>query len=122
MVYPRHPLLPFGVFFRPLLQEYRLPPEVHFPLTQETNTRDHLNTTRPLIMFAAQRSVTPTAPACDLAIILHSVVPRMRSPAGLHYRGVGTFRGAHLHMTTPTAGHLNTPSYVNRFPPFGTHS
>ena len=33
-MYPRHPLLPLAVSFRPLLQEYWLPPDVHFPRTK----------------------------------------------------------------------------------------
>ena len=37
MVLPRHPLLPLRVSFEPLLQEYRLPLAVHFPLTEESN-------------------------------------------------------------------------------------
>ena len=53
-MYPRHPLLPLEGFFGPLLQEYRLPLEVHFPLTEGTNTGDHQNTTRALILFAAK--------------------------------------------------------------------
>ena len=54
MVLPRHALLLLGGSSGPLLQEYRLPLEVHFPPTEENNTGHHPNTTRPLIMFAAQ--------------------------------------------------------------------
>ena len=57
------PLLSFGVFFRPFLQEYRLPPEVYFPLNEESNSGDHRNTTRPLIIFAALWWLSPTNPA-----------------------------------------------------------
>ena len=69
MVLPRHPLLPLGVSFGPLMYEYRLPPEVHFPLTEESNTGDDGNTTRPLILFAAQWSVSPIAPASHYTLI-----------------------------------------------------
>ena len=69
MLLARHPLLPLGVSFGPLLQEYRLPPEVHYPLTEESNTGNHQNTIRPLILFAAQWSVSPTAQASDHTII-----------------------------------------------------
>ena len=64
------PLL--GASFGPLLEEYRLPPEVHFLLTEESNPGHHQNTTRPLILFAAELSVSPIAPASDAAIIVHS--------------------------------------------------
>ena len=121
VVYRRHPLLPLGVSFRPLLPEYRRPPEVHFSLTEESNLGDHRNTTRLLILVAAKWSVSPIAPASHRAVILHSVVPRMRPRAGLGTHGIGSVWGAHLHTTTPTAGHLNTPAYVNTFPPLGTH-
>ena len=63
MVLPGRPLLPSGVSSGPLLQECMLLPEVHFPLTEESNIGDHRNTTNPLIMFAAQWSVSPTAQA-----------------------------------------------------------
>ena len=63
MVPPRHPWLPLRASLGPLLQEYRLPPEVHFPLTEGNNTGDHQNTTRPLILFATPWSVSPIAPA-----------------------------------------------------------
>ena len=33
-MYLRHPLTPLGVSFGSLLQEYRLPLEAHFPLTE----------------------------------------------------------------------------------------
>ena len=69
MLYPRHPLLPLGVSFRPLLQEYRLPPEVHFPLTEGSNTEDHRNTTRPLILFTAEWSVSPITAASHHTLI-----------------------------------------------------
>ena len=58
-----------GSLLGPLLQEYRLPPEVHFPLTEGSNTGDHRNTSRPLILFAAQWSVSPIAPACHHTLI-----------------------------------------------------
>ena len=122
MVYPRHPLLQLGVFFGLFLQEYRLPPEVHFPLTEESNTGDHRNTTRPLILFAAQSQVSPIAPISHGAIILHSVVPRTRPCSGLGTRGVGSVCPPPLDMTTSNADHLITPAHVNRFPPFETHS
>ena len=64
MVCPTHPLLPLGVSFGPLLQEYWPPLEVHFPLHQGTsNPEDNRNTTRPLILFAAQWLVRGIAPA-----------------------------------------------------------
>ena len=69
MVYPTHPLLPLGVSFGPLLQEYRVPPEVHFPLTEGSNSEDHQNTITPLIFFAAQWSVSPTAQATHQTLI-----------------------------------------------------
>ena len=69
MVYPRHPPLPLEVSFGALLQEYWLPPEVHFPVTEGSNTGDHRNTTRPLILFAAQWSVSPIAPASHHTLI-----------------------------------------------------
>ena len=69
MAPPRHPLLPLRVSFEPLLLEYRLPPEVHFLLTEESNTGDHWNTTRPLIMFAAKLLLSPTAPASQRTLI-----------------------------------------------------
>ena len=100
MVYPRQPLLPLGISFGPLLQECRIPPEVHFSLTKDSNTGDHRNTTRPLILFAAQWSVRPIAPASHRAIILHSVVPKARPHAGLGTRGVESVRVAHLHTTS----------------------
>ena len=46
-----------------------------------------------------------------------SVVPRTRPRPELGTRGVGSVRGAHLGRTTSTAGHLNTPAYVSKFPP-----
>ena len=69
MLYHRHPLLPLRVSFGPLLQEYRLPPQVHFPLTEESNTGDHRSTTRPLILFVAQWSVSSFAPASHHTLI-----------------------------------------------------
>ena len=66
---PRHPLLPSGVSFGPLVQEYRLPREVHYPLTEESNTRDHQNATRPLILFAAKLWVSPISPASRHTLI-----------------------------------------------------
>ena len=98
------------------------PSQVHFPLTEKSNTGDHQNTTRPLILFAAQWSVSPIAPASHHAIILHSLLPRTRPRAGRGTRGVRSLRAANLHMTTPAAGHLNTPAYANTFPRFGTQS
>ena len=80
-MYPKHPFPPLEVSFGPLLQDYRLPPEVHFPHTEESNTGDHQNTTRPLTLVAAQWSVSPIAPASHRPIILHSVVPRRRPRA-----------------------------------------
>ena len=41
----------------------------------------------------------------------------MGTRAGLGTPGVVSVRAAHLHTTTSTAGHMNTPAYVNRFPP-----
>ena len=119
---PQTSLLSFGVSFGPLLQEHRLSLEVHFPLTEESNTGDHLNTTRPLILFAAQWSVSPIAQASPRAIILHSVVQRTRPRAGLGTRRVGSVRVAPLHTITPTADHMNTRAQVNRLHPFETHS
>ena len=63
MVYPRHLLLPLGVSFGPLLQNYWLPPEPHLPCTKGGATLRIL--TRPLILFAAQWSVRPIAPASN---------------------------------------------------------
>ena len=63
------PKFPLGGSFGPLLQEYRLPPEVCFPLTEESNTGDHRNTTRPLIFSAAQWSVSPIAPASHNTLV-----------------------------------------------------
>ena len=64
MVYPKHPHLPWGVSFGPLLQEYWLPPGGTLaPHQGRSNTEDRWNTTRPLILFAAQWSVRPIAPA-----------------------------------------------------------
>ena len=70
VVSPTHPLLRLRVTFWPLMQEYRLRLEVHFPFTEESNTADHQNTTRPLTLFAAEWSVSPIALAFDRAIIL----------------------------------------------------
>ena len=86
------------------------PAEVPFPLTEESDTGDHRNTIRPLILFVAQWSVSPTAPASHRAIMLYSVVPRMRPRAGLGTCGVGSVRGSPLHMTSPTEDHSNTPA------------
>ena len=52
----------------------------------------------------------------------HGLVPRMRPCAGLRTRWVGSVRDSGLHETTPTAGHLYTPAYVNRIHPLETHS
>ena len=68
MVYPGHPLLPLTGSFGPLLQEYRLPPEVHFPLTKREATLSILGTP-PLILFAAQWSVSPIGPASNHTLI-----------------------------------------------------
>ena len=38
-MYRRHQLLPLGVSFGPLLQEYRLPPEVNCPSTRKATLR-----------------------------------------------------------------------------------
>ena len=113
---------PVGNLLGPLLQEYRLLLEVHFPLTEEKNTWDDQNTTRPLILFAALWLVSPIAPASHPAIILHSVVPRTRPRLGLGTYGVGAVWGSPLHTTTPTAEYLNTPAYVKRTRPGRTHS
>ena len=67
-MFPRRPPLPLGVSFGPLLHEYRFFPEVHFPLTEESNTPHHQNTTRPLTLFAAQWSVSPTAQASSCTV------------------------------------------------------
>ena len=69
VVCPKHSFLLLRVSFGPLLQEYRVFPEVRFPLTEESNTGDHRNTTRPLILFAAQWSVSPIAPAFKYTFI-----------------------------------------------------
>ena len=60
---------PFKVSFGPLLQEYRLLPGVHFPLTEKNNTGDHWNTTRPLVMLAAEWTVSTRARASYHSII-----------------------------------------------------
>ena len=73
-------------------------------------------------MFAVEWSVSPTAPASNRAIILHSVVPQTHQGAGLGIHAVGSFRGSPLQKTTQSAGHLSTPPYVNRFRSFGTYS
>ena len=65
----RHPFFLLGVSYGPLLQEYRLPQEVHFPLTEESNIWDQRNATSPLIMFAGQWSVSSTAPASHPTLI-----------------------------------------------------
>ena len=59
---PDIPSSRLGVSFRPLPQEYWLPPEVDFPRTK-TDTEDRGHTTRPLMLFAAQWLVRPIAPA-----------------------------------------------------------
>ena len=63
-------------------------------------------------------------PSLPTHIDPRSVLPRTSPSAGLGTRGVGSVRGAHVHTTTSTAGHLNRPGYVNvtvnRFPPIGT--
>ena len=61
-------------------------------------------------------------PSLPPDINMRSVVPRTRPRAGLSTRGIGSVRCVHLHTTTSTAGHLDTPAYVNRFPPIGSHS
>ena len=121
MVPPGQSLLPLGVSFGPRLQAYWLLPEVHFPPTEGSNTEGHRSTKWPLIWIASKWSVSPTTTASHRAIILHGVVPRTRPRAGLGTRGVGSLLNSNLHTTTPPVGHLNTPAYVNKFRPFGTH-
>ena len=86
------------------------------PHRGRSNTEDGRNTTRPLILFAAQRGcvILPQPPTTHSR---PSVVPRTRPRAGLGTPGVGSARGPQLHTTTSTACHLNAPAYVNRFPP-----
>ena len=60
------------------------------PLTEESNSGHHWNTTRPLILFSAQWSVSPTAPAFHCAIILQNVVPRKHPHATPGTHGVGS--------------------------------
>ena len=73
-----------AVSFRPLLEEYWLPPEVHFPPAEESNLGGDQNTTGPLIGSGVQWSVSPTTAATHGAIILNGVVPRtVGEPVGL---------------------------------------
>ena len=106
---------PVGSLLRATAAEVLAPPGATLPPHRGKQHWDHRNTTKPLILFATQWSVGPIAPASHRAIILYSVVPRTRPCDGLGTRGARSVRGTHLHTTTPTTGHLNTPAYVNRF-------
>ena len=65
VLYPRHSPFPLAVFFGRLLQEYWLPAGGTLPPHQgKSNTEERRNTTRPLILFAAEWSVSLIAPAC----------------------------------------------------------
>ena len=68
MLYPIHPLLSLGVSFGPPLQEYLSPQEVHSPRAKGDATSS-LETTRPLMLFAAQWSAGPFAPASHHTLI-----------------------------------------------------
>ena len=147
-VYLIHPLVPLRVSLGPSLQEYWLPPEVHFPPPREKQPRTLICPWLgrfDAMLWAGDRHaskkkkgeatlrIVRTPPGrlyclqpngqCVLLpqpLTTHSprsVVPKTRPRAGLGTRRVGSVRGAHLHTTTSTPGHLNAPAYVNRFPP-----
>ena len=115
------PTPPVGSLLQATLQAYWLLLEVHFPPTEGSNTGGHRNTKWPLIWIAAKGSMSSITPASHRATILHGVVPRTRPRAGLGTHGVRSVLDSQLHSTTPPAGDLNTPAYVNKFRPFGTH-
>ena len=106
MVILRNFLLPLGVSFGSPLQEYRLSPEVHFPVMEEVNTEYN----KAAYHVCSPMVVTPTAPASQRAIILHSVAPSTCQRAGLGIHGVGSVRGFPLHTSTPVVRHLSRPA------------
>ena len=115
-MYPRHPLLPLAVSFGPPLQEYWLPPEVHFPRTKGEATLRIVGTPPGRLSCLQPNGRCVLLPQPATTHSPRSVVPRTRPRAGLGTLWVGSVRAAHLHMTTSTPDHLITLAYLNRFP------
>ena len=122
MVLPRHPLLPLKVSFGPPLQEYSLPTEIHFLLSEKGNTWHHRKYHQAAYVVCSPMVGESYRPSLPPYINAHSVVPRMRPRAGLGTHGIESVRGSAVHTTTPTEGHLTTAAYLTGFRPFRPHN
>ena len=81
-MYPRHPVPPLAVSFGPLLQDYWLPPEVHFPGTKGEATLRIVGTPPGRLSCLQPNGRCVLLPRPATTHSLRSVVPRMRPCAG----------------------------------------
>ena len=122
VVYPRHPLLPLGVSFEPLPQQYRLPPGGTLP---PHRGKQHWGSSK-----YHEAAYLVWSPMVGESYCLS--FPTCHHPAQCSTKNAPTqMISSSWGRTSPECPHpydhpnwehLNTRAYMNRFPPFGTQS